>query len=173
MALDWLTDPGTPEPGRALTPYRISTKLVKPYYLSVLFRTQDECLFAHREEADDGLAACHICAGDILVFDRTKTEARDGAIVLVRDGNTYVARVARRTEGGLVFCAEGQPTLTGTRRVYGTLAGLVRSYEAEEAIRPYAVEQQGHWYGLGYLDRQRDQRAATEPAGAPRAPEPA
>jgi len=133
MALDWLTDPGTPEPGRSLTPYRISTKLVKPYYLSVLFRTQDECLFAMHDAADNSLAAYHICAGDILIFDHTRTEARDGAIVLVRDGNTYVARVARRTEGGLVFCAAGHPTLTGARRVYGTLAGLVRSYEADAA----------------------------------------
>ena len=162
MALDWLTDRGTPEPGRSLTPYRISTKLFKPYYLSVLFRTQDECLFAMHDAADDSLAACHICAGDILIFDHTKTEARDGAIVLVRDGNTYVARVARRAEGGLVFCAEGHPTLTGARRVYGTLAGLVRAYEAEEAIQPYAVEQQGYWYGLGYCDGQEDERTAAK-----------
>jgi len=132
MALDWLTDRGTPEPGRSLTPYRISTKFVRPYYLSVLFRTQDECLFAMHEEADDSLRDHHICAGDILIFDRKKTEAPDGAIVLVRDGNTYVARVARRTEGGLVFHAAGHPALTGARRVYGTLAGLVRAYEADD-----------------------------------------
>jgi len=73
------------------------------------------------------------------LFDRKKTEPRDGAIVLVRDGNRYVARVARRAEGGLVFCAEGHPTLTGARRVYGTLAGLVRAYEAEAVIQPYAT----------------------------------
>jgi len=142
MALDWLTDPGTPEPGRSLTPYRITTKLLKPYYLAVLFRTQDECLLAMHDAADDSLRDHHICAGDILVFDRTKTEARDGAIVLVRDGNTYVARVACRTGGGLVFCAAGHPTLTGARRVYGTLAGLVRAYEADEAVQPCAPEQE-------------------------------
>ena len=171
MAMDWLTDPGTPEPGRVLTPYRITARFIKPYYLSVLFRTQDECLFAMHDAADDSLAACHISAGDILVFDRTKTAPRDGAIVLVRDGKRGVARVARHTAGGLVFCAEGHPTLTGARRVYGTLAGLVRAYEAEEVLQPHAPEQAGHWYGLGYLDGQRDQRTAT--ADAHRAPEPA
>jgi len=165
MALDWLTDPGTPEPGRSLTPYRIATSFIKPYYLSVLFRTQDEALFAHREEADDSLRDYHICAGDILVFDRKKTEARDGAIVLVRDGNTYVARVARRTEGGLVFHAEGHPALTGERRVYGTLAGLARSYAADVAPDAPAASTAGHWYGLGYPDGQRDQRAASAPRG--------
>jgi len=171
MALDWLTDRGTPEPGRSLTPYRISTKLFKPYYLSVLFRTQDVCLFAMHDAADDSLRDHHICAGDILIFDHTKTEARDGAIVLVRDGNRYVARVARRTEGGLVFCAEGHPTLTGVRRIYGTLAGLARAYDADAAPHEDAAASAGHWYGLGYLDGQRDQRAAT--ADEHRAPEPA
>jgi len=123
---------GPAAPGQSLSPYTLSVSLHEPYYLSVTFRTQEQRLFAAAERADDTLAAHDIVAGDVLIFDRRKTEPTDGAIVHLRDREPPV-RVARVTQAGVEYHLPGHPPLTGSETVYGTLAGVVRHYGGEEA----------------------------------------
>ena len=120
------------EPGRSLSPYSLSVSLHEPFYLAVTFRTQEQRLFAATERADETLAAHHIVAGDLLIFDRLKTEPTDGAIVHLLDREPPV-RVARVTPTGISYHLPGYPVLTGSETVYGTLAGVVRHYGGEEA----------------------------------------
>jgi len=131
-----LSDPGPAKPGRALTVWKVVVQLIEPYYLGVFFRTQRERHLTNMpDRADGGLTGRHIAAGDILLFDLTKTAPDDGAIVYVRDDDgTDLARVLRRTPTGVEFhpAAPGYPVLTGARQVYGTLAGVVRAYDCEE-----------------------------------------
>jgi len=135
--MEYLSNPGPAKPGQSLTPWKVVVQLIEPYYLGVFFRTQRERhLTELRERADGGLIDRHIEAGDILIFDLTKTAPDDGAIVFVRDDDgTALARVLRRTPTGVEFhpAAPGYPVLTGARQVYGTLAGVVRAYDREDA----------------------------------------
>ena len=120
------------EPGRSLSPYSLSVSLHEPFYLSVTFRTQAQRLFAAAERADDTLAAHHIVAGDLLLFDRLKTEPTDGAIVHLLDREPPV-RVARVTPTGIEYHLPGHAPLTGSETVYVSLAGVVRHYGGEDA----------------------------------------
>ncbi len=83
---------------------------------------------------EDSLSGRHIREGDVLIYDQARTAPEDDAIQLVAentDGATpwIVARVCRvLADGWVEFHATvpGYPILHGERKIYGTLAAVVR-----------------------------------------------
>jgi len=88
--------------------------------------------------ADDSLAARGILAGDCVLYDTARKQPEDGAIMLIDeriDTQTPwpVLRVCRLTGAGVEYhaAAEGYPILDGERKVYGTLAAVVRATDGK------------------------------------------
>jgi len=91
---------------------------------------------------EDSLSGRHIREGDALIYDRARTAPEDDAIQLVAentDGATpwIVARVCRLTDGCPEYHATvpGYPILNGARKIYGTLAAVVRATDGKGETR--------------------------------------
>lgn len=117
----------------------IEVQFVKPHTMSICLRAEgDACystrLLTPRNLADDSMVGADILPGDLLIYDGDRTAPIDGAIVFVQDGKDSVPRIAR-VDGDTVEyhpAAEGYPILSGERKVWGTVAALVRVYGALE-----------------------------------------
>ena len=88
---------------------------------------------------EDSLNGRHIREGDVLIYDRERTAPEDDAIQLVAERTDeaepwIVARVCRLTEGEAEYHATvpGYPILGGERKIYGTLAAVVRCTDGTE-----------------------------------------
>jgi len=124
-----------PLPLESLTFDSCMTRLIAPYCVTVSFFSITDRLLVGRGEQDDSLTGRSIIAHDLLIFDEQKTAPLDGAIVLVQDGREFVARVCHILADGAVefhAAAEGYPILTGARKIYGTLAVVVRATDGRE-----------------------------------------
>jgi len=77
---------------------------------------------------EDSLSGRQIAVGDVLIYDQARTdEARPW----------IVARVCRLVDGWPEYHATvpGYPILNGERKVYGTLAAVVRCTDGKEGGR--------------------------------------
>lgn len=116
-------------PTASLTFDQTMTRIVAPYALCVTFFATTRELLDNRHETDASLTGRGIHPGDLLIFDRSRTSPDDDAIMLVRDGRTWVPRVCKVLGAGFVefhAAAAGYPILSGERSIYGTLAAVLR-----------------------------------------------
>ncbi len=110
-------------------------RLMAPYCVTISFFSTTQHLNDNRGETDGGLIGRNILPQDILIFDQTRTTPLDGAIMQVQDGRGWIARVCHILADGAVefhAAAEGFPILTGARKIYGTLAAVVRATDGRE-----------------------------------------
>ena len=122
------------EHGPTLTMESLQTRLLPPYQVALVLRypgedsSQGERLMAGPDLADDSLVGRAILPGDLLIFDRLRTDPRDGAIVLLQHGKESVTRIYRATPSGPEFHAAGgdHPPIVGEQRICGTLIAVVR-----------------------------------------------
>ncbi len=113
------------------------TCLIAPYCVTLAFFSTTREVLVGRGDPGDSLAGRSIRPGDALLFDHSRTAPQDDAIMLVEDGREFVARVCRVLADGTVefrAAAEGYPILTGERRVWGTLAAVVRATDGREVL---------------------------------------
>jgi len=117
-------------PLESLTLDSCMTRMIAPYCVTLAFFSTTRELLVGRGDPGDSLAGRSILPADALLFDHSRTTPQDDAIMLVEDGREFVARVCRVLADGTVefrAAAEGYPILTGARRIYGTLAAVVRA----------------------------------------------
>lgn len=119
-------------PLASLTFDRCMTRIIAPYCVTLAFFSTTREVLVGRGDPGDSLAGRSILPGDALLFDHSRTTPQDDAIMLVEDGREFVARVCHvLTDGSVEYhadtAAEGYPILTGERRVWGTLAAVVRA----------------------------------------------
>ncbi len=88
---------------------------------------------------EDSLSGRQIREGDVLIYDQARTAPEDDAIQLVAERTDeaqpwIVARVCRLVDGWPEYHATvpGYPILNGERKVYGTLAAVVRATDGKE-----------------------------------------
>jgi len=125
-------------PVESLTFDTITTRIIAPYALCVTFFATTRELGDNRHETDASLTGRGIYPGDLLIFDRSRVTPEDDAIMLVQDGRAWVPRVCKvLAEGWVEFhaAATGYPILNGERKVYGTLAAVVRCTDGKEGAR--------------------------------------
>jgi hypothetical protein len=125
-------------PTDSLTFDQTMTRLVAPYALCVTFFTTTRELLDNRHETDASLTGRGIYPGDLLIFDKSRTTPDDDAIMLVGDGRGWVARVCKVLAPGFAefhAAAEGYPVLNGERRIWGTLAAVLRCTDGKEEGR--------------------------------------
>ncbi len=119
-------------PMRSLTLDTATIGLEAPYAVALRFFSTGHPLSTWLV-VEDSLSGRHIREGDVLIYDQARTTPEDDAIQLVAentDGATprIVARVCRLVDGCPEYHATvpGYPILNGARKVYGTLAAVVR-----------------------------------------------
>jgi hypothetical protein len=133
MNLDEVTATSA-EHGPTLTMESLQTRLLPPYQVALVLRypgedtSGGERLMAGPAMADDSLVGRAILPGDLLIFDRLRTDPRDGAIVLIRHDDASITRIYRATPTGPEFHAAGgdYPPTVGAQRILGTLVAVVR-----------------------------------------------
>ncbi len=111
-----------------------TTRVVAPYALCVTFFSAARQLGDNRGATDASLTGRGILPGDLLIFDYARTTPEDDAIMLVQDGRAWVPRVCKVLAEGWVeyhAAATGYPILSGERKVYGTLAAVVRATDGK------------------------------------------
>lgn len=117
---------------RSLSIDSIIMRLDPPHVAQLIFYSSGHRLNEY-SVTDDSLAGRGILAGDAILYDLARKRPEDGAIMLVDeriDPATAwpVLRVCRVVNGSPEYHAAvaGYPILNGERKVYGTLAAVVR-----------------------------------------------
>lgn len=126
----------------------IHTGLMEPYRVGIVLTPPDEGdrhdpdgsgrysrlnrLIAARSLCDDSMGGADILPGDFLIYDGDRTTPTDGAIMWIQDGKDFLPRIARVAGDVVEYhpAAPGYPVLSGERKVWGTVAALVRVYGA-------------------------------------------
>lgn len=123
-------------PLASLTIDHATVRLDEPYFVGVAFFANGHYLNTNRREQGDALIGRNIVPDDLLIFDYDRTTPEDGVIMLVEDGREFVARVCRVLGAGFVefhAAAPGYPILSGERKIYGTLAAVIRTTDGRDA----------------------------------------
>lgn len=125
-------------PVRSLTLDHATIGLEAPYAVALGFFSTGHPLGTWLM-VEESLSGRHIREGDVLIYDQERTAPEDDAIQLVAentDGATpwIVARVCRLIDGRPEYHATvpGYPLLNGERKIYGTLAAVVRCTDGTE-----------------------------------------
>lgn len=128
-------------PVDSLTLDHATISLEAPYAVAVTFFSTGHRLNTWLM-ADDSLAGRGILDLDTLIYDRERTAPEDDAIQLVAERADeaqprIVARVCRLVAGFPEYpaAAPGYPILNGERKVYGTLAAVVRATDGKGEAR--------------------------------------
>ena len=133
--LMWDSTDYEPLPLESLTIDSSMVRLMAQYCVTISLFSTTQHLNDNRGETDGALVGRGILPGDILIFDRSRTAPLDGAVMLIQEGKEWMARVCHILADGAVefhAAAEGFPILTGERRIYGTLAAVVRATDGRE-----------------------------------------
>lgn len=119
-------------PLQSLTLDNATISLEAPYAVALRFFSTGHPLGTWLM-VEDSLSGRQIRAGDVLIYDQARTAPEDDAIQLVAERTDeaqpwIVARVCRLVAGYPEYHATvpGYPILNGERKVYGTLAAVVR-----------------------------------------------
>jgi len=128
-------------PLRSLTLDHATIGLEAPYAVALSFFSTGHPLGTWLM-VEESLSGRQIREGDVLIYDQERTAPEDDAIQLVAentDGATpwIVARVCRLVAGFPEYHATvpGYPILNGERKVYGTLAAVVRCTDGKGDAR--------------------------------------
>ncbi len=127
-----------PLPLESLTMDMCDIRIIAPYCVAIRFFSTTDQLLVGRDNHGASLAGRHILPDDQLIYDGRRTAPEDGAIQWVQDSGEWVPRVCHILADGAVefhAAAEGYPILTGERRIYGTLAAVVRATDGREVAR--------------------------------------
>ena len=133
-----LLHPDAHQGTRSLSIDSIIMRLDPPHIAQLIFYSSGHRLNEYAV-TDDSLAARGILAGDAILYDLARKRPEDGAIMLVDEAIDPatawpVLRVCRLRNGGSPeyhATVPGYPILSGERKVYGTLAAVVRCTEGK------------------------------------------